>query len=217
MIEIVTDEETDAIRKVVERVTMNRRDSYMRYIDEFVALKCAPDLLALKVFPNAKEITESLAMFGHVRRWLGWEAIRDPSTQLVAVGDGKQPRTACMFAFRTRWHCWSVDPALSRPVMPSWAVSRLSVVPRKVENWTLPPCPRAVIACVHSHALLSDALRACAAAERIDLFSMSCCVPDDLPWPADRAKRSAGVLSPHNLTRAWLDLGREHPLRKEAA
>lgn len=32
----------------------------MRYTDEFLGLKCASDMLSLKLFPNTKEISESL-------------------------------------------------------------------------------------------------------------------------------------------------------------
>lgn len=37
-----------------------------RYINEFIRLRGAPDLLALGVFPNAKEITETMAAWSAV-------------------------------------------------------------------------------------------------------------------------------------------------------
>lgn len=39
-----------------------------RYLDEFVRCRCAPDLLARKLFPNAKEVTESFAAYAAVRK-----------------------------------------------------------------------------------------------------------------------------------------------------
>src|SRR6185295_14541542 len=39
-----------------------------RHINEFFRLDCAPDLLRLRLFPNSKEITESMAAY-HAVRW----------------------------------------------------------------------------------------------------------------------------------------------------
>lgn len=67
-----------------------------RYIDEFVAhLKCAPKLLELGLYPDGKELSESMATFDAARRYLFRECaadvlldVSDSSTVGVFVGDG---------------------------------------------------------------------------------------------------------------------------------
>ena len=68
-----------------------------RYINELVGCSCSPDLLALKIFPNAKELTESAAAYNAVRHRLKQYDLKDPTVSVVCVGDGCTPRTASMF------------------------------------------------------------------------------------------------------------------------
>ncbi|HUS51341.1 MAG TPA: hypothetical protein VMZ91_14325, partial [Candidatus Paceibacterota bacterium] len=42
----------------------------LRYLNEFTRLKCGSDLLRSKVFPNAKEITESMGAYNALRTHL---------------------------------------------------------------------------------------------------------------------------------------------------
>ncbi len=85
----------------------------LRYLDEFTNLKCAPDLLSQHLFPNAKEITESMGAFNAYRKCLISKCPPDnPFTMVVAVGDGVSPRTGAVFAIRTQFTCISVDPQL---------------------------------------------------------------------------------------------------------
>lgn len=92
----------------------------LRYLDEFIKLKCAPDLLNLELFPNAKEITESMAAFNAVRK----NVVNDNLTyhanhiMLLDVGSGNVPRTAALFAFRTKWDCIAIDPQLPKKGQP---------------------------------------------------------------------------------------------------
>lgn len=182
----------------------------MRYGDELFRIKCGPDLLALGVFPNLKELTESFGMYHAVRRALGWGLMADPSVALVAVGDGHQPRTGATFAFRSRWTCYSVDPQAQPSVRFTSVgrnrVERIHVVPARVEDWTLPPgYSRAVIAAVHSHAPLQAAVRACLSAARVDVFAMPCCVGQELSRPPDFERVDPCISSPKRTVRAWLD------------
>src|SRR5687767_13024693 len=71
-----------------------------RYFDQLLSLRCVLDLLAHEVFPNAKEITESLAAVRAAFKYSGLDS-GDTSIQVVCVGDGATPRTAATFAFRT--------------------------------------------------------------------------------------------------------------------
>jgi hypothetical protein len=75
-------------------------------MDELVRLGCAPELLSMKLFPDSKEITESMAMFNAVRQLEGFEQEGEEVDGIVCVGDGMSPRTAALFAFRTKG--WTV-------------------------------------------------------------------------------------------------------------
>lgn len=93
-------------------VNITLKKPSLSYLDEFISLTCAPDMLIRKLFPNAKEITESMGMFQAVVRVAKSENTKDERVKLFVIGDGNTPRTAAMFAFRTSWFCWSIDPAL---------------------------------------------------------------------------------------------------------
>ena len=76
------------------------RQPSVRYLTEFVRLKCGPDLLALKVFPNAKEVTESVAAHTALREWPGAREFGRPWRAYV-IGDGHAPRTGAFIAMMT--------------------------------------------------------------------------------------------------------------------
>lgn len=131
----------------------------LRYMNEFVALRCASDMLELGLFPNAKEITESFACYRAVKLHVPF-ALSDPEVVVVVVGDGGTPRTAATFAFRTAWSCHSVDPAL-REVGAPWAgkIDRLYESAVKVEDFEFDSmCDKLVVVLPHSHAPLDVVL-----------------------------------------------------------
>ena len=173
----------------------------LRYLDELTKCKCAPDLLAIKVFPNAKEVTESFGAYNAVRTHLsraGWR-LDDPTIAVVCVGDGCTPRTAATFAYRSAWKCWSVDPLLKG----DWSrVARLTVLPHMVEACSFDGADRVVIVAVHSHAPLDAAVRAVHARE-IAVVAMPCCVRQMLPQRPDVAYLDWGVWSPERMVMVW--------------
>jgi len=76
----------------------------MRYVNEMLRLSCAPELLRLKLFPDAKELTESFSAYNAIRTHLADEfKPADGRVTLIAVGDGHTPRTAALCAFLTQW------------------------------------------------------------------------------------------------------------------
>ncbi len=105
----------------------------LRYLDLFVKMKCAPDLLAAGLFPNAKEITESMAMLHAVKKYIKID-LNNKTVNLVVIGDGSTPRTAALFAFMTSWICTSVDPAL-KPSKDICKIERLYLHPFKGEEF----------------------------------------------------------------------------------
>jgi hypothetical protein len=52
----------------------------------------------------------------------------DPSVLVLAVGDGLTPRTAALFAFRTRWRAISIDPLMRTTTDWAAAVARLTAI-----------------------------------------------------------------------------------------
>ena len=93
------------------------------YLTLFIKWECAPKLLGLRLFPDAKEITESMGCLYAIRahaRECGFNfATRDVTA--VVVGDGAKPRTAALACFLTRWRrVIAVDPILD-PAAPGLA------------------------------------------------------------------------------------------------
>jgi len=82
------------------------------YLDRFLKMDCGPTLLEMGLFPNAKEITESMACLEAMDKSLGL-VFSQTDTVCLVVGDGMTPRTAALTAVRTKWRrVVSVDPAL---------------------------------------------------------------------------------------------------------
>lgn len=179
------------------------------YTNELLRLRCGPDLLALKLFPNVKELTESFGAFQAVCDHLvphGWD-LRDPGIIAVFPGDGSTPRTAATFALRTRWQCYSVDPKL-QPRFTYVDVDRLRVVRRRADEFFIPFATRVVVVAVHSHARLEESLRGISA-DRVAVVAIPCCVPLELGARPDVEYRDPGILSPQNLVRVWREVPRE--------
>lgn len=179
-----------------------------RLIDEFIRQRCASDMLKLRVFPNAKEITESMAAYAAVRELANRGVLpfnlSTHGVALLAVGDGHTPRTGALFAFRSAWDCYSVDPALARRAHEFAAVRRLICLPGKVENMEPIACEHAVVAAVHSHAQLADAVRIMRPASgKVTVVAMPCCVPQWLPEQPNAEYQDLGIWSAERTVRVW--------------
>lgn len=201
--------EIDGKTHLTERKLSNHRDwnrigrSYTmparRCTDELLRLKCAPDLLALGIFPDSKEVAESFSMYRAVRHHLPQFSMQDPGVTLIAVGDGCVPRTAATFAFRTAWMCHSIDPCM-RPFNAAVArVDRLHGYAKRAEEVKLEATDRAVIVAVHSHARFWAALDTvpdtCEVA--MVVVVLPCCEPHALaPGGFDHAYDDDGIPSP---------------------
>jgi len=190
------------VRQSARAVTVTVPTPTLRYLDEFLGLKCRDDLLRLGLFPNAKEITESLAAYHAVKRTLGdVRDLGDPRRTAVVVGDGCTPRTAAVLAFRTRWRVYSVDPQLRK--YEGWAgVERLTVVPFRVEDWSLTLDGPAVVVAVHSHASLGEAVLRVRAPE-LAVIAIPCCAPQEVGSLPDLEYRDWGVWSEKRTVRVW--------------
>lgn len=164
----------------------------VKYIARFMAWNSAPDLLEMKLFPNIKEIGESMSMFYCVESLLmNWDPyLREnrgkSNVNVVVVGDGHRPRTAAVFAFSTKWNIISIDPEMKSTECP---IQRLTCFDKKVEDvpdydFGEEPC---IIIYPHSHAPVQvgwDKFQS----TRKWLIKMECCTKDklDLPYYAFR-------------------------------
>ncbi len=144
------------------------------YVNRFIGMHCAADMLNWNLFPNAKEITESYGtVFNTIKHFPELDR-NDSKVRIVVVGDGHTPRTAALFACMTRWTCYSVDPELRHKT--SWnAIKRLSIFHKKIEEVKLDfGNDPTIIVCVHSHAHFKDCLAAIRSTNR-GMISLPCC------------------------------------------
>lgn len=179
--------------------------NFVRYLGELISLKCAPDMLAMKLFPNAKEISESFAAYEAARHRLDGFDLGDPAITVVVVGDGSTPRTAATFAFRSAWVCHSIDPLLKGGTL-RWAnIKRLTLHPTKVEDVEPIVCDKALIVAVHSHAKLQNAILA-VKAPHTAVIAMPCCVAQKLSVEPDRRYRDKSVISPAREVLIWQNI-----------
>ena len=173
-----------------------------RYADELLALDCAPELVALGLFPNFKEVTESFSCFNAVRKYVPVE-LDDKYVTAFIIGDGGTPRTGGTFAFRTKWDVISIDPVLSDK--PQWSeIQRLVLYRNKIEELTF-DVDTAVIVMPHSHAPIQAALNSINARIR-HLIALPCCQEQVLPDEPDYEYADWGVWSPERYMRIWLDI-----------
>lgn len=170
-----------------------------KYLDLFIQSTCAPDLLMHRLFPNSKEITESYAMFEattHLPEGFEWN---NSDVTVVVVGDGIRPRTAAMFAYRTKWNCVSIDPDM-RP--HCYDIQRLSVMRKKVEDVSIEVDHNLLIVLPHSHAPLESCLSNLRGKNRC-VVAMPCCTPMTIARTPDHVYVDEQVWSPKNEIRIW--------------
>lgn len=191
-----------------QRCCMGHVKPALRYMTELMRMKCAPDLLSLGLFPNAKELAESMAAYNAVRRHLTGFAMDDPGVVLVSVGDGHVPRTAALFAYRTAWKCRSVDPLMRARDwggcvrrLEAWKAKAEDLVgPKGSQGWPIGPAEAVsvVIVGVHTHARWDAMLRLTASSMlRVAMVVMPCCEPEALPPGGfDASYDDEGVPSP---------------------
>ncbi|MEQ7009763.1 hypothetical protein ABN028_26665 [Actinopolymorpha sp. B17G11] len=171
-----------------------------RYLDRFVRTTVGARLAKSRVFPNAKEVTESYAARAAALRFRAEFPPADPHILLIAVADGSTPRTAATFALHTAWECHSVDPRLRSS--RRWAeIPRLTLHPQRIETCRF-SAPRAVVVAVHSHVSLASSL-ASVFAEDLLVIAMPCCLPIDLNEPVDLSFDDAHVLSARRTIHVW--------------
>lgn len=176
-----------------------------RYLDEFLLLKCCPDMVAAGLFPNMKEVSESMAAYRACKRALpSYELLGDKSVKAIDVGCGGTPRTAALFAFRTAWDCHAVDPCVNDG--KDWSrVERLHVHKMSIEEFPLTNDGLLVLLCVHSHVPLGKLVERIEAPSWI-LISIPCCIEQVLPVESVAEYEDWAVLSPRRTVKVWRKL-----------
>lgn len=179
-------------------------DPVVRHVSEFISLRCAPDYLAAGLLPRGtalKELTESMAAFAAVRRHVGQERLGDPTVRVLDVGCGHAPRTAALFAFRTRWQTTAIDPELR--LQWEGRVRRVECVRGRVQDFRFTAAGLLVVTMVHAHVGVIDTLRA-VDAPTVLLVAMPCCVPLELPGrPPSAEFADFACLSPQRTVKIW--------------
>lgn len=180
---------------------------FVRHINDLWGCKCLADMHILGLFPNVKELTESNAAYMAVRRFLrGRFALDDSSVAVVVVGDGHTPRTGALFAFRSAWTAYSVDPALRDR---QWGVRRLFTIRKTIEDAGIleaaelnGPPPKVIIVGVHPHASLASTLKHVPGVDRAVVW-IPCCKKVDIEAPPDVDYVDPGIWSPKNRVMVW--------------
>lgn len=179
------------------------------HVGKFIKWECCSQILGIrpKLFPNAKEITESVGAYSgvtnHIVTPLGLK-LNDTNIAVVCPGDGVVPRTAATFAFRSKWSCFSIDPNMKKL---DWPIERLTCERRRIEEKVLDLSnfEHVIICMVHSHANLKRTLENIRG-KRVHLLVMECCVLQDLNDVPYIGYKDTGIWSPKNEVKIWLDL-----------
>jgi hypothetical protein len=167
------------------------------YVDRFLSKNLvAADIMLLKLFPDSKEITESMgAMLGLFNSGINPS---DKDVVVFCIGDGHVPRTGGLLAFKTAWTIISIDPCMRVEKEEFKKIKRLYMIKNHIEhvnidyeikNGNIPDISQfktQIIVHVHSHAYLTNSISRCFKTDeenkdKIRLaLSIPCCIPDNL-------------------------------------
>ena len=157
-----------------------RNWGYTQHIDAVWSMKCFKELIKLDVFPDAKDISESMGalraatLYSHLslrkdaeksRRDALRSRWKEENVWCICIGDGSTPRTATLISFLTVWNLFSIDPGLKKEFVGKEpkGIQRLEAFDLKFEDWAKmysksadcqrikSMCKYLFIICVHSH------------------------------------------------------------------
>jgi hypothetical protein len=179
-----------------------------RYINEFIKLKSAPDMLAQKLFPNVKEITESMGAYHAVRTIIQDTCnikLNQNGVVVVCPGDGVRPRTAALFSYRSAWDAISIDPLLRGDI--TYNINRLTLYKKRMEDVELDLTSYlcTIIVLVHAHVKLPTVLQNIKA-KTLHMVAIPCCVPQDIPNRPYIGYQDTGIWSERNTVKIWTNL-----------
>lgn len=174
-----------------------------RYVNRFISLDSLEEFGKYNLFPNVKEVTESFGMYNAVASYVCGSDnninTKNDNVRLFVVGDGVTPRTAGLFAFMTKWKCWSIDPELRKNNYSG--IKRLHIIHEKIEDWE--PSQQNnwndsyhIILMPHSHADIKPTWKRLHN-NKTWLLTMPCCVHHEMSLPCIEFK-DPHVASPKN-------------------
>lgn len=129
-----------------------------KYID--YSLTHLSSVIHAKLFPNSKEITESVGAWFAFRKHFPMVSLGNKNVTVYVPGDGSTPRTAAVFAKLSNFTVYSIDPRLKdklyfKSVDEKWP-SRVHVHSKRTENFHINPNEEekqlSMVIAVHSHA-----------------------------------------------------------------
>ena len=165
-----------------DTILIKCREPTREYLDWFwrsLQLKTIPMDWALKIFPNVKEQTESVAALFGVKDILSLK-----ESIVIVVGDGSSPRCRGLFAFFSK-EVISVDPEMRAEFCSQKTITNLSCVASTIEKWIeerkgqpLLNKPVVVVA-MHTHVTFQvylESLLSCISADvPLVILSVACC------------------------------------------
>jgi len=172
-------------------------------MNELIKLHCGPDLLALKLFPNAKEACESLASWHATIRFFPELWPPEEDVTVVVPGDGHCPRTGAVFALLSPWNVISIDPLMREKWTRQRKIKRLRCYRDKAEDVPI-TADKLVIVSTHGHVPLGKLVglynfKSCY------VVSMPCCQPASqiLHRRVGMMYHDLDVPSPQNMIYGW--------------
>jgi hypothetical protein len=181
-------------------ISLSIKKPSLKYLNEFTQMYCSVDMLKMKLFPNAKKITESFGMFDAVRKNFDFD-FKDKGIKILVVGDGSTPRTGATFAFRTKWHTTTVDPIFkSAP----YHIKRLRSLKNKIQDVMEDSYFKRyfdLILLPHAHVKLCDIERF----ECKNIVALPCCVKQNTynGFVPDIQYADWGIHSPERIIKIW--------------
>ncbi|KAL9189825.1 hypothetical protein ACHAXT_009500 [Thalassiosira profunda] len=201
---------------------------YCNYLDKLFAMECFSDIVALRAFTSAKDVSESMAAIQAASQH-GGKLIDGKEDKMrvkcLCIGDGSTPRTAVLACFLMKWDCVSIDPALGEEWtgeepkgvrgLTGFGGTLEDFVARDVANedkGAIEEYDRLVLLCVHSHARLTGKASVPNLMARYHnipttLVSLPCCPrfrsQKDVGRPPDARYDDDGVFSACRSVEVW--------------
>ncbi len=155
-----------------------------QYMTAFVRHGSSPLLLQMKVFPDSKELSESMACAEAIRRFVR----PDPKdATFLVVGDGSTPRTAALLALLyPESKSYSIDPQLKMPSLkaemspddaahPSPEIKNLFYTRGLIEDVYI-RAPRVCVVMMHAHVSIDQVLTAIhSSTTDVSIVACPCC------------------------------------------
>lgn len=196
LIDLLKNGDSTAEAEIIQRLEKYKS---IKYFDELTQSCKFQLMLNLKLFPNAKEISESMAMYSAIKNKL--KLPLDGGFNCVVVGDGHTPRTASLIAMHSNYKCYSIDPNLKMKF--TWKrIERLSMYDMKVESVSMKFDEHTIIILPHSHVNLKTCLEQISAPS-YTLITMDCCFDNSLKQNPDIEYCDDAIWSIKNKIKIW--------------